>query len=48
VNAFTVATVGWLGVSLLAGLTGAVVGVLVVRRNRRSTAPPAVQTRLLR
>ncbi len=45
---FSVATVGWLVVSLIAGLTGGVVGVLVVRRNRRSTAPPAGQGRLFR
>jgi uncharacterized membrane protein YsdA (DUF1294 family) len=38
VNVVSVATVGWLAVSLVAGLIGAVVGMLVVRHNRRSAA----------
>ena len=37
-NVVSVATVGWLVVSLIAGLAGAVVGVFVVRHNRRSAA----------
>ena len=32
-----VLTVGWLVVSLVAGLTGAALGVVVIRRNRRSS-----------
>jgi hypothetical protein len=48
VGVLSVTTIGWLAVSIIAGLTGAVVGVLVVRHNRRSTAPPAGQGRIFR
>ena len=37
-NVVSAATVGWLVVSLIAGLVGAVVGMLVVRHNRRTAA----------
>jgi hypothetical protein len=38
VNDISAATVGWLVVSLIAGLAGAVLGMLVVRHNRRTAA----------
>lgn len=37
-NDISAATVGWLVVSLIAGLVGAVLGMLVVRQNRRTAA----------